>query len=88
MGCCQSSNPAIVNGHRIDTTTKRDNLPKPKVDKNLTDEDRERIRKERAAAAEARLKKNHPANTKSKDRYKTDDLRGPNTKYAMTWQAG
>lgn len=75
-------------GHRVDTTAKRDDLPKPKVDKSLTDEDRERIRRERAAAAEARLKKNNPTSGKSKDRYKTDDLRGPNTKYAMTWQAG
>ena len=72
----------------MDTQRKRENVPKPKVDKNLTDEDRERIRRERAEAAEARLKKNQPTLGKSKDRYKTNDLRGPNTKYAMTWQAG
>jgi hypothetical protein len=65
-----------------------DTVPQPVVDANLTDEERERIRNDRAAAAEARLKK-MGGTTKPKKKPPSDaPLRGPNSKPTMTWTAG
>jgi hypothetical protein len=64
-------------------------LPKPIVDSNLTDVDREKIRADRAAAAEARLKKQALPKPKKKTTAGSDaPLRGPGSRPAMTWTAG
>jgi hypothetical protein len=67
--------------------THSEDVPQPILDSNLTDADREKIRADRAAAAEARLKKQ--ALPKSKKKTSNDaPLRGPNSKPTMTWTAG
>ena len=69
---------------------KRDeDLPKPKYDKNLDDDDRAKIRAERAAAAEARAKKAGGGGAKKK-KASTENkpLVGPNSQPAMRWTAG
>lgn len=67
-------------------------LPAPIVDTNLTEEERLRIRAERAAAAEARLKKigNDKKNksTAGKRNNNSSPLRGPNSEPLMRWTAG
>jgi hypothetical protein len=66
-------------------------LPQPIVDSNLTDADREKLRADRAAAAEARLKKMALPKSKKKTTTTTSNdapLRGPNSKPTMTWTAG
>jgi hypothetical protein len=98
MNCCTTT----PQGHRLGTAeetkfqnsaasnsaVRDDTVPKPVVDANLTDEERERIRNDRAAAAEARLKKMGGA-TKPKKKPSSDaPLRGPNSKPTMTWTAG
>lgn len=66
-----------------------DTIPEPVYDKNLNDEEREKIRAERAAAAEARLKKMGGGATKRPPNKSSDEpLRGPNSKPLMTWTAG
>mmetsp|Transcript_16904 Transcript_16904/g.23497 ORF Transcript_16904/g.23497 Transcript_16904/m.23497 type:complete len:119 (+) Transcript_16904:231-587(+) len=76
---------------RLSATTEaakidRDDIPEPVYDDNLTSSDRNRIRAERAAAAEARLKKQ---GGKPKKKPKSDaPLTGPNSKPLMTWTAG
>ena len=69
---------------------KRDeDLPKPKYDQNLDDDDRAKIRAERAAAAEARAKKGGGGGAKKK-KASTENkpLVGPNSQPAMRWTAG
>jgi hypothetical protein len=69
----------------------RQDLPKPIVDENLTDAEREKIRADRAAAAELRLKKqNGSSKPKKTTAVHTTNapLRGPNTKPTMTWSLG
>lgn len=63
-----------------------EDLPKPLVDKNLTEEDRAKLRADRAAAAEARLKQQNPTKSKGKKKASSGEpLRGPNTQNTMTW---
>jgi hypothetical protein len=70
----------------------RQDLPKPIVDENLTDAEREKIRADRAAAAELRLKKQKGSSKPKKTTTAIDTtnapLRGPNTKPTMTWSLG
>jgi hypothetical protein len=65
-----------------------ENIPEPVIDKNLTEEERAKIRADRAAAAEARLKKMGGAGKKKKKPSSNAPLRGPNTPNTMTWTAG
>ena len=58
------------------------------MDQNLTDEERARIRADRAAAAEARLKKQGGAPKKKKTGGSDAPLQGPHSKPAMTWTVG
>ena len=70
---------------------KQHDLPPPMVDETLTDADREKIRADRAAAAEARLKKQGLPVNKPKKVPPVDPnapLRGPNSKPTMTWSLG
>lgn len=62
-----------------------DDLPAAAVDPNLTAEEREKIRRDRAAAAEARLKKQGGAPKKKKATPSDAPLVGPNSKPTMTW---
>jgi hypothetical protein len=61
---------------------------KPAFDSNLSEEERTKIRADRAAAAEARLKKQGIKPEKKKKPSSDDPLRGPNSKPAMTWTLG
>lgn len=65
-----------------------DDAPKPVYDKNLTDEEREKIRADRAAAAEQRLKKQGGKQPKKKKTNPDAPLVGPNSQPAMRWTAG
>ena len=68
------------------TNVKYEDDPKPIIDKNLTVEEREKIRGERAAAAEARAKKNQIGRKRKKSKIDPlAPLRGPNSKNAMNW---
>jgi hypothetical protein len=62
-----------------------DTLP-PRKDPNISDSDRDKQREARLAAAEARQKK--MGGPPKKEKKTTGPLRGPNTEYTMTWQAG
>mmetsp|Transcript_15628 Transcript_15628/g.35984 ORF Transcript_15628/g.35984 Transcript_15628/m.35984 type:complete len:111 (-) Transcript_15628:121-453(-) len=67
----------------------RQNKPEyqPYTDERLSDSDRERIRRERLAAAEGRLTKQEKKAMKAKK--KSDaPLRGPNSQNTMRWTAG
>jgi len=107
MGCCSSkkfqgegqrlgsaSENSQKNAPRPQQTVRRDeDIPRPIVNRNLTEEDKQRIREERAAAAEARAKKNQIGKgaTKKKKKNTTSTaspLRGPNTQNTMTWTVG
>ena len=76
--------------NRDDNSTNKHDIPKPIIDENLTDADREKIRADRAAAAEARLKKQglpvKPKKTPPVDA--NAPLRGPTSKPTMTWSLG
>ena len=65
-------------------------VPAPIIDETLTDADREKIRADRAAAAEARLKKQGlPVQPKKAPPLDANaPLRGPNSKPTMTWSLG
>jgi len=63
-------------------------IPEPVLDQNMTDEERAKIRADRAAAAEARLKKHGGGAPKKKKVSSDAPLRGPNSKPTMTWTAG
>ena len=71
--------PIKRDGHDAD-------LPKPQHDSNLDDQDRDRIRAERAAAAEARLKK-QGGPKKKKTLNENKPLVGPNSQPTMRWTA-
>ena len=67
---------------------KRDEESAPTIDENLSPEQRNQIRAERAAAAEARIRaQGGNPNPKKKDTSGLP-LRGPNTQNTMTWTAG
>jgi hypothetical protein len=58
-----------------------DDIPfSPRIDANLTDQERAKIRADLAAAAEARRGK-----APKKPKESTGELRGPNSKPVMTW---
>jgi hypothetical protein len=65
----------------------RDEIPEPICDPTLTDEERNKIRADRAAAAEARAKK-QGGTPKKKKATNNKPLVGPNSKNLMTWTAG
>jgi hypothetical protein len=68
---------------------KNDDVPAPIFDDNLTNDEREKIRAERAAAAEARLQKLGGGTSKRPKKPSNDEpLRGPNSKPLMTWTTG
>ena len=64
-----------------------DPLPQPAYDPNLSDEAREKMRADRAAAAESRLKKMGATGGKKKGKKTNIPLRGPNTEPTMRWTA-
>mmetsp|Transcript_61405 Transcript_61405/g.73861 ORF Transcript_61405/g.73861 Transcript_61405/m.73861 type:complete len:117 (+) Transcript_61405:108-458(+) len=55
------------------------------IDENLNEEERTDIRRERAAAAEARLKKMGGATKKKIKTSNSEPLRGPNSQPTMQW---
>jgi hypothetical protein len=63
---------------------REDDTPQPVIDKNLTDDERAKIRADRAAAAEARLKKQGGLPKKKKPPSSTP-LTGPNSAPLMRW---
>jgi hypothetical protein len=63
---------------------REDDSPQPVVDKNLTDDERAKIRADRAAAAEARLKK-QGGPPKKKQPTSSTPLTGPNSQPLMRW---
>jgi hypothetical protein len=70
----------------VTNVSKYQDNPKPVVNKNLTDEEREAIRAERAKAAEVRAKKNQIGGKKKKTKIDPSaPLRGPNSKSTMNW---
>lgn len=89
-----TANENATRQHNNNNSTDNNNsydIPKPIIDENLTDADREKIRADRAAAAEARLKKQGlpikpPKKTPPVD--PNAPLRGPNSKPTMTWSLG
>ena len=65
---------------------KYDEDPTPKYNPDLAEEDRRRIREDRAKAAEKRMQ-----NTQTKRKTKTTNkqpLHGPNSQYTMKWTSG
>ncbi len=60
-------------------------VPKPITDPNLSQADRDRIRAERAAAAEARIKAQGGQVGKKKPKKDNVPLRGPNSEPLMRW---
>jgi hypothetical protein len=64
---------------------KDDDAPPPALDPSLSEDERAQIRADRAAAAEARLKK-MGGTTKKKKKVNSDaPLVGPNSQSAMRW---
>lgn len=63
-------------------------IPEPAYNPNLTDEQRAKIRLDRAAAAEARLKKQTGGKKPKKTSAPPPPLRGPNSQPLMRWNAG
>lgn len=66
---------------------KDEKLPKPRKDPKLTATERDALREERLAAAEARQKKNQGTKPKKKAT-DTKPLKGPNSQPLMRWTAG
>jgi hypothetical protein len=62
-----------------------DEVPAPVMNPNLTNEEREKIRADRAAAAEARLKKQNPGKKKTTTTTSSAPLTGPNSQPLMRW---
>jgi hypothetical protein len=87
LGTAHENTNRIYNGNNNDNNNKHD-LPKPIIDETLTDADREKIRADRAAAAEARLKKQGLSNQPKKKVDPNAPLRGPHSKPTMTWSVG
>eukprot|EP00977_Amphora_coffeiformis_P014570 scaffold4097_cov166-Amphora_coffeaeformis.AAC.27 len=74
--------------YRDDTGSSKkadDDLPPAAIDPNLSPEERARIREERAAATEARLKKMGVKQPKKKKTPSDAPLVGPNSKPTMQW---
>jgi hypothetical protein len=69
-------------GPQPTTMRREDDTPEPVYDKNMTDEERAKIRADRAAAAEARLKLKA---AKPKKKKNSAPLTGPNTEPLMRW---
>uniref|UniRef100_A0A7S4T8J6 Uncharacterized protein n=1 Tax=Ditylum brightwellii TaxID=49249 RepID=A0A7S4T8J6_9STRA len=65
-----------------------DDTPAPTHDPNLNDDERARLRADRAKAAEARLKKQTGGTKKKKPNPDAEPLRGPNSQPLMRWTAG
>jgi len=65
---------------------RQDDVPDPVYNPNLDDAERAKIRADRAAAAEARLKKN--SGGKKPKKTTAPPLTGPNSKPLMQWTAG
>jgi hypothetical protein len=61
-------------------------IPKPTYNPDLTDAERAQIRADRAAAAEARLKKQ--GGGKKPKKTSAPPLQGPNSQPLMKWTAG
>jgi hypothetical protein len=68
--------------------TPKDESPPVLVDDNLTDEEREKMRADRAAAAEARLKKQGGLPSAKKKDTSNKPLVGPNSEPLMRWNLG
>ena len=97
---CILYNNITTQGHRLGTAGEAaqqqkpyhdnfrdESLPAPVYNQNLTDADRAKERADRAAAAEARLKKQDP-NAKKKKKKPADNnapLTGPNSQPLMRW---
>jgi len=64
-----------------------DAVPARAVDPDLTEDERAKIRADRAAAAEARLKKQGGPPKKAKTASSDAPLRGPNSQPTMRWTA-
>ena len=75
---------------RAAAAERRQNEPEfqPYTDERLSDSDRERIRRERLAAAEARMTKQEKNAMKAKKKSDDAPLRGPNSQNMMRWNAG
>mmetsp|Transcript_21112 Transcript_21112/g.33980 ORF Transcript_21112/g.33980 Transcript_21112/m.33980 type:complete len:122 (-) Transcript_21112:1138-1503(-) len=80
----QVETPVTTTG--LTPARKDDDLPTPTRDPNVSNDERERQRQARLAAAEARQKK-HGGSPK-KEKKSTAPLRGPNSEPLMRWQAG
>lgn len=66
---------------------RHDDIPDPVYNPDLNDEQRAKIRADRAAAAEARLKK-QTGGTKPKKTSNAAPLVGPNSQPTMRWTSG
>jgi hypothetical protein len=90
LGTANENANQKYNDTNNDNNNNKHDIPKPIIDKSLTDADREKIRADRAAAAEARLKKQGlPIKSKKTPPVDpTTPLRGPNSKPTMTWSLG
>ncbi|KAL7578243.1 hypothetical protein ACA910_012663 [Epithemia clementina (nom. ined.)] len=84
----KASGGAGQGGYRDEVNT--DTAPPAALDPNLTDDERAKIRADRAAAAEARLRKQGGTTTKTKKPTPNDKapLTGPNSTPLMRWTAG
>lgn len=89
LGSANDEAPATSISHTniFGKDKKSDDLPKPRQDPNMTDEERAKQRFDRLAAAEARQKKQ--GGPPKKKKANTDaPLTGPNTQPLMRWTAG
>jgi len=64
-----------------------ENVPEPIINQSLTETEREKIRADRAAAAEARLKRQGMGPPKKKKADSGAPLVGPNSEPTMRWTA-
>ncbi|GKY95331.1 hypothetical protein MPSEU_000496000 [Mayamaea pseudoterrestris] len=78
----------VSNARKNEVSASLEPAPIHKGDLNLTMEEQEQQRAERAAAAELRLKKQGAYPPKKKKPSKDTPLVGPNSKPLMTWTAG
>lgn len=79
---------AHLAGPVSNTMDRQDELPDPVYNPNLTDDERARIRADRAAAAEARLKKQAGGQKPKKKTSNSAPLVGPNSQPTMRWTSG
>jgi hypothetical protein len=73
----------------VGTQKMEERIPEPAMDPNLNDDERAKIRADRAAAAEARLKKLGGGGKKKKSTANANNqpLKGPNSENLMRWNA-